>query len=474
MRPVLTPAEMAAADRAAIEAGTPVAVLIDRAARAVAWSARGYLGGVYGRRVLVVCGKGNNGADGRRAAAVLDGWGVRATVVDLDDPDAVARATQAMVRTDLALDAMYGAGLTRGLDGAAAEIAVLLEELAVPVLAVDIPSGVDGTTGTVATMAVRAERTVTMVALKRGLVQEPGRSLAGEIGIADIGIDPGDTTVGLVEEDDVRGWLPPRPPNAHKWSVGGVLVVGGSPGMTGAPIMVGHAAMRAGAGIAWCAVPGAEAARSASGSELISVALPATADGCLAAGAADGLLTDAKRFRALVVGPGLGTAGETRATVARVVADAELPLVLDADGLNSLGGDVAPVRSRTYPTVLTPHAAEYARLAGHPVGDDRVAAAQRLAAEANAVVLLKGPGTVVATPDGPVAIEPAGGPELATAGSGDVLSGIVGAFLARGMPAFEAAAAAAFVLGAAARACGPDLVAPDLVDELPRTLAALS
>jgi NAD(P)H-hydrate epimerase len=302
--------------------------------------------------------------------------------------------------------------------------------------------------------------------------------------VADIGIavdDSDDPPLALVAATDVREWLPSRTPDAHKWQ-SGVLVVGGSGGMTGAPMLVSHAAMRAGAGIVWCGLPGADAARAASGGEVITRALPAGPRGVLARHAVETLLADTGRFAAVAVGPGLGGVGDPdlQFVVRTLVAEATPPLVLDADGLNALAGDFTSLQSRRtrgHPVVLTPHAGEYQRLMGAPVGGDRLAAARALAERAGAVVLLKGPGTVVADPDGAVALNPTGGPELATAGSGDVLTGIVAGFLARGLDAFRAAAAAAWVHGRTADRIaadgGPGLVAGDLVAGLGRTLQEL-
>jgi NAD(P)H-hydrate epimerase len=261
-----------------------------------------------------------------------------------------------------------------------------------------------------------------------------------------------------------------------------VLTVGGSGGMIGAPLLVSHAAMRAGAGIVWCALPGHDAAQLASGTEVITRPLPANAAGVLARAAAETLLADVGRFAAIAVGPGLGGVGDpdVQFVVRTLVAEARRPLVLDADGLNALAGDVAQLRARRTlggPVVLTPHAGEYQRLMGAPVGPNRVVAAQALAERAGAVVLLKGPGTVVATPEGDVALNPTGDAALATAGSGDVLTGIIAGFLARGLDPFRAAAAAAWVHGRTAErlvaADGPGLVAGDLVAGLGRTLQEL-
>jgi NAD(P)H-hydrate epimerase len=255
--------------------------------------------------------------------------------------------------------------------------------------------------------------------------------------------------------------------------------------MTGAVMLSSRAALRAGAGIVVAGLPGDAAAR-ASGGEVITRSLPATSSGALDEGAAKEVLDGLDRFQALIVGPGLGQAPPTVAAVRRLVAEAPVPLVLDADGLNALDGDLDLLARRPAGTVVTPHAGEYARLAGEPVGEDRVAAARRLAERAGAVVLLKGSRTVVADPTGRAAVNPTGGPWLATAGTGDVLSGIVGALAAIGLPAFRAAAAGAWLHGLSADPWGlhqppprhtaghAGLVAGDLIDALPIVLAGLA
>ncbi|MGH9024553.1 MAG: NAD(P)H-hydrate dehydratase, partial [Acidimicrobiia bacterium] len=330
--------------------------------------------------------------------------------------------------------------------------------------------------------AVHAERTVALAALKPGLVQEPGRSHAGRVDVVDIGIAVGradsSPLLFVTERADVAAWLPSRDAGTNKWAVGAVMVVGGSGGMTGAPSFVSHAALRAGAGMVWCGVPGVEAAEAGSGSEVITKALPATSDRALDASAAGPVLEAIDRFGALVVGPGLGGDERTQAAVGRLVAEAPVPVVIDADALNALARDPAPLRRRhdaQLPlAVLTPHEGEFARVAGAPAGPDRVGAARILAARAHAVVVLKGPATVIAAPDGRAALNPTGGPWLATAGTGDVLSGIVGAFLAEGLPPFEAATAAVWVHGRAADYAGHSgLLAGDLVPALRPTLEEL-
>jgi NAD(P)H-hydrate epimerase len=469
---------MAEADRRAIAAGTPVEVLMDRAGRAVAWAVRRRLGGTYGMRAVVACGKGNNGGDGIVAARVLRGWGVRVEVVRLGEGVADRAMSRMLARADVAMDAMYGTGFRGELEGDARVVAEAFSRFAGPVVAIDIPSGVDGLTGEVRGVAVRADETVCFAAVKPGLCFEPGRSLSGTVRLVDIGITVTDPDTQprtfLTDADDVRAWLPARPPAAHKW-MAGVFVVGGSGGMTGAALLASRAAMRAGAGIVWCGVPGSDAAARASGTEVITRALPATPDGALGATAGGEVLASVGRFRALAVGPGLGRAPETVAAVREAVGGAQVPVVVDADGLHALAGQHALLQARRWPTVLTPHEGEYAALHGAPPVPDRLAAARELAAATGAVVLLKGPGTVVADPGGRAAVCPLGGPWLASAGTGDVLTGIVAGFLARGMPAFEAAAAAARVHAESADLAGhTGLVAGDLVDAIPAVLDAVA
>ncbi|HUV09977.1 MAG TPA: NAD(P)H-hydrate dehydratase [Acidimicrobiia bacterium] len=466
MEPLLTPTEMTEADRRAVASGTSVSVLMERAGRAVAWEVRRVLGGAYGHRAVVVCGKGNNGGDGLVAARVLRGWGVRCDVFELADEPDQDRVLTSLARADVLVDAMYGTGFTGTLHGIAAAVAE--RSAARTTVAVDIPSGVDGSTGAINGPAVQATTTVTFAARKPGTCFEPGRSRAGDVRVVDIGIDVGAPAQHVVAHGDIAAWLVPRAPDAHKWSAG-LLVVGGSAGMTGAPMLVGEAAMRTGAGIVWCAIPGGA---TAGATELVVKDMPSTTDGAIAAVAPE-VMTALGRFRAAVVGPGLGTADETRSVVHALIGAIPVPLVLDADGVNAFTGDAAALRSRPAPTVLTPHAAEYERLLGEPVGTDRLAAARRLADATAAVVLLKGPGTVVAEPGdaGRTAVVVNGNAALATAGSGDVLSGIVGGLLARGLGPFEAAAGGAWLHGRAADLAGhTGLVAGDLVRALPASL----
>ncbi len=481
MRPVVTPAEMGEADRRTISDGTPEAVLVERAGGAVARHALRMLRGAYGRRVVVVCGRGNNGADGVVAARMLQARGIGVEEFALADGVREAALHRALGRAHLAIDAMFGTGFRGVLEGDAALTAAAFAAAGTAILAIDIPSGVDGTTGEVRGDAVRADETVCFAALKPGLLFEPGRTRAGRVHVADIGIDaarvwPGTARLHVLEAADLS--LPVRAADGHKWS-SGVLVVGGSTGLSGAPVLAGHAAARAGAGMVVCGVPGRDAAVGAGGSELVTRALPATPDGALDTDAAEVVLADIERFRALAIGPGLGRDPRTQAAVRRLVAACPRPIVVDADALNALAGDPEPLRVRRAagfpPAILTPHAGEYARLANKAVDVDRVAAARDLAAGFDAIVLLKGPGTVIAAPDGRAVVNRTDSPALATAGTGDVLTGIIAGLLAAGATPFDAAATGAYVHGRAATEAGTDdeLVATDLLAALAPTLAVL-
>jgi NAD(P)H-hydrate epimerase len=332
------------------------------------------------------------------------------------------------------------------------------------VLAVDIPSGVDGLTGAARDGAVRADRTVTFAALKPGLLLHPGRALAGDVEVVDIGLDCSRARTHLVDEDAVRGWLPARPVDAHKWRAA-VWVVAGSPGMSGSAVLACRGAQRAGAGYVRLSSPGVDPGQTAAPVEVVGVALPKDA---WAPSVLDGL----GRFKALVIGPGLGTSEATGEEVRAIARGAgRVPMVIDGDGLTALAA--APTGLEPH-HVLTPHDGEYERLAGDAPGADRFDAARDLARSTGATVLLKGPTTIVTAPDGDVLVTTTGTAELATAGTGDVLSGIIGALLAQGVAPPLAAAAGAWIHGRAGQ-LGPrrGLVAGDVADHVTAVLDEL-
>ena len=446
MRAVLTREEMRAADAAAL-AEVSHETLVERAGTAVAVAALGVLGGAYGRRVVVVAGKGSNGADGRVAARVLARRGARVQVLEAE-----AAGGGVLPACDLVIDGAYGTGFRGSYDAPALPAGAT-------VLAIDIPSGVDADTGEAPGNPVHADRTVTFAALKPGLLQGDGQACSGAVEVADIGIGFAPPGASLMEDADVAGLLPARPVSINKWT-NAVGIAAGSPGMEGSAILSSRGAMAAGSGMIRLGSPGDPSAPWPT--EVVRMHLPAE-------GWAREFLEATAKCKAIVIGPGLGTGKAAAEEIRAVVAGASVPLVIDADALTALG-DVTAARTlldkRSAPSVLTPHDGEYARVAGSPPGADRLAAARRLADAVGAVVLLKGPLTAVARPGGgpaDVLLADAGGPELATAGSGDVLSGIIGAFMARGVPAHGAAALGAHVHGRAA-SLGPaeGLVAGDL------------
>lgn len=451
MDAIVTPAEMGEIDAAAPE---PVEVLVGRAGAAVARAALELLGGAYGRRVVVVAGKGNNGADGRDAARRLRRRGVRATVVD------AGSAPEVLPAADLVIDAAYGTGF-RGTYEAPRPAGDA------PVLAVDIPSGVAGLTGAASGRPLAATRTVTFAALKPGLLLGDGAELAGEVVVADIGLDTSGATAHLVDDEAVASWLPTPPRATHKWRSAAWLVAG-SPGMGGAAHLAARAAQRGGAGYVRLSRPGLD---EDPGAPTEAVVVPLAAEGW-----ADRVLGDLDRFAVLAVGPGLGRAPSTGEQVRELVARAAVPVVVDGDGLHALGADAAAIVGRrpadAPAVVLTPHDGEHVALTGSAPGPDRIDAARRLAAEVGAVVLLKGPTTVVARPDGRVLVVTAGDARLATAGTGDVLTGLLAGLIAQGIDPFRAAAAAGHLHGRAGDlAWRRGLVAGDVVDHLPAAFA---
>lgn len=452
MTPVVTVEEMQAIDADAPE---PVETLVGRAGRAVARSALAMLGGGYGRRVVVIAGPGNNGDDGRFAARVLERRGVRVHTLDATDPPDVVPSC------DLVIDAAFGTGLSRAY--------IAPDPADAPVLAVDIPSGLRGDTGTVLGEPMVATRTVTFAALKPGLVFGAGPGHCGMIDVVDIGLDVSRSTIAALDDADVAAMLPGRPRDAHKWHQA-VLVVAGSPGMTGAAAMAAGAAQRAGAGMVRIASPGV------SGPVGPVEAVAVTVDeNRWAEELTDPELVDPDRTGAAVVGPGLGTSMATQHQARQLVRRLPIPMVIDGDALTALGTDAPDIiHARQAATVLTPHDGEFARLAGAAPGEDRIDAARTLAARTGAVVLLKGPTTVVVEPGGSVRLVRSGDERLATAGTGDVLAGVVAALLAAGVDAFDAASAGAYVHGVAGSRCPkPGTIATDVIDALPAALGQI-
>jgi ADP-dependent NAD(P)H-hydrate dehydratase / NAD(P)H-hydrate epimerase len=457
VRAVLTRDEMRAADAAALST-VPHETLVGRAGTAVGHTALRILGGVYGRRVVVVAGKGSNGADGRVAASFLGRRGARVSVLEAAD----LGGGEALPRCDLVIDGAYGTGFRGSYDAPAVPAGSL-------VLAIDVPSGVDADSGEASGDAVQADCTVTFAALKPGLLEGDGAVRSGAVEVADIGIGFPTPQALLVEDADVAG-VPARARHGNKWTTA-VGVAAGSSGMEGAAILCTRGAMAAGAGMIRLGSPGNP--NAAWPTEAVRMQLPSD-------GWAGAFLEATAKCKAVVIGPGLSTAEAAAEEIRAVIAAVPVPLVIDADALSALGDATAAralLQKRSAPSILTPHDGEYARINGAAPGADRLEAARALARATGAVVLLKGPLTAVASPDAAtpdVLLAAAGGPALATAGTGDVLSGIIGAFLARGLPALEAAALAAHVHGRAA-ALGPaeGLVSGDLPELVADVLSEL-
>jgi NAD(P)H-hydrate epimerase len=382
------------------------------------------------------------------------------------------------------VDAILGTGFSGEAREPAKSAIEAINASPAPVIACDVPSGVDASNGEVQGPAVRAAATVTFAAGKPGLWIAPGKDHAGEVTVVDIGIPPGgpaEPTIGLISERVTQG-IPRRGRESTKFAAGSVLVCGGSTGLTGAPCLASEAAARAGAGYVTACVPRSlNLIFEVRLLEVMTVPLPDT-DGSLDAVGADTVLERAERSDALVLGPGVGRQSGAFELVKALAQRASLPLLLDADGLNAHAGELASLASRKAPTVLTPHAGELARLLDSDSGSveaHRLVCVRRAAADAGAIVVLKGDDTLVADPEGRVGVSRGGASALATAGTGDVLSGIVGAYLAKRMDPFHAACAGVLVHARAGRLAAETIgsegvIARDVIELLPRVLADAS
>jgi hydroxyethylthiazole kinase-like uncharacterized protein yjeF len=528
VRPLVTPEEMASFDRAAIEAGTPVEVLMERAGRAVARAVIQAAGGRYGKRAAVVCGRGNNGGDGFVAARVLYEAGLRVDCLAVFDPAEaqgaarhhleLLRSTGCSVRpfspkvlrrADVIVDALFGTGFRGSADGDSGRAIVEMgslrwgedlferestgETLArarvwprPKVVAVDVPSGIGGDGPVVAadaTVAMGAEKLSTALA-------DP--DVAGRVEVADIGIPVEGVHVFMTEVQDVARALPRREATDHKRSVGSVAILAGSSQITGAAALVARGAIRGGTGYATL---GSTKESIAVARRLCPELLTVGIEGdVLGPDALDDLAEVLQRANALAIGPGLGVGKEQTALVERVLAEVELPVIIDADGLNVLKDRTEALSERAAQAAITPHPAELARLlriSTREVQGDRLGCCIAAAERFGCAVVLKGYRTIVAEPDrfgaepngsrarvgnGPgfASVNPTGGPELATAGTGDVLTGLMAAFCAFSGDVRHSARAAVYVHGlagsAAARRVGPGVLAWDVAEAIPEAV----
>jgi len=492
MNELLTPSEMAEADRLTIAGGTAGIELMERAGRAVADAVSA--DHPVGARVTVIAGPGNNGGDGFVAARLLVDRGYRVTVMLVGDRarlkgDAELAAAKwqggitddrgYLATADVLIDALFGAGLDRPIDGEGRAVIETMNALGKPVVAVDLPSGINGASGAIMGVAAKATETVTFFRKKPGHLLLPGRLHCGAISVADIGISA--STLGPIAPNTFenapalwRHHFPAPKLDGHKYDRGHAVVVSGPIWSTGAARLAARGALRAGAGLVTIASP-PDALPINAATNLAIMVRPVDGSGALAAMLAD------RRLNAIAIGPGVGV---NNATCDQVVAalSGERAVVLDADALTSFAGDperlARALQARSgQNTVLTPHDGEFSRYFGAldkktQVGSklDRARLAARLT---GAVIVLKGADTVVASPDGRAAIAGNAPAYLATAGAGDVLTGMVTGLLAQGMPAFEAAAAAVWLHGEAASAFGPGLIAEDLPEQLPKLYRGL-
>jgi hydroxyethylthiazole kinase-like uncharacterized protein yjeF len=512
---ILTAEAMREVDRAAIEdLGIPSLVLMENAAIGVVEA----LGKAFGEAesVAIFCGPGNNGGDGLAVARHLSvrGWEVRVflvtggrklsadaevqlgicskaelPVLEITSEERLGSSLEAAAECDVVVDALFGTGLARPLEGLFAQVVDAINELPAPCVAVDLPSGLSASEAQPIGPHVTADLTVTFAAPKVAHVFPPAADAVGEMVVTDLGIPP--RLVDDIEEEDgdlhllmgeeLADLLPEREPGSHKGDYGHALIVAGSPGKAGAAILAARAAVRAGAGLVTVGVPEPIVQTVDLGSiESMTLSLPAVASGQIAEEAVGTVLDAAEGKAVLALGPGLGQELETQTAIRRLVLDCPLPVVIDADGLNAFAGHAGDLLSRRAETVLTPHPGELGRLLGvstAQIQEDRVAAARGAAEETGAIVVLKGHLSLIASGTA-VFVNPTGNPGMATGGSGDVLTGLIAGLIAQGLDALDATVLAVYLHGlagdlAAGRIGEIALAAGDLIEVLPAAFAAL-
>lgn len=507
MIPVLDNEGMRLCDRTTIaDLGVPSLVLMEQAASAVTEAVLDRFAGV--ERIVVACGPGNNGGDGLAVARQLVCRGMSVEValiaeaarlsndaahqlnlarsfgVPVHDCSAedLGRTATLLAGGELVIDAMFGTGLERGLSGRWAAAVASINSCGLPVVAVDLPSGLNGSTAAIPGPAVDATLTVTFGAPKVAHALPPACWRCGDVAVGDIGIPPrvleANARLALCTEEDAAGWLPPRAIDAHKGGFGHVLIVAGRVGRAGAAALAARAAVVSGAGLVTVATAaGAVAPIQAAVLEAMVDPMPQGEDGAMTGEGIEASLTKAT---ALVVGPGIGLGAGPRRLLDRILDVWDGPLLLDADALTLLGGELERLASRRGPTLLTPHPGELARLLSVETSEvtaDRLGAGRRAAARSGGTVLVKGARSLVLTADSVGLVNPTGTPGLASGGAGDVLSGLCGGLLAQGLGAREAAAAGAWLHGRAAELAGERFAgatpASVVAEYLPRAEAEL-
>ncbi|HEV8439833.1 MAG TPA: NAD(P)H-hydrate dehydratase [Methylomirabilota bacterium] len=493
--------------RATSQLGIPGPRLMENAGAGAARLIAREFGPIRSRRVLVLCGKGNNGGDGfvvarrlksqgarvqvflvgRRqevsgdAAVALGGW--RGRTEEIVAEAGLAALTRELGQAHVVVDALLGTGLTGPARGLAAQAIEAVNAAGRPVVSLDLPSGLGSDQGALLGPTVKAALTPTFAGYKRSLVLQPGAAWAGRVCVVDIGVPRREAERGitsfLLEESDVRRHFPPRPPDAHKGTFGHLLVVAGSVGKTGAAALAGRAALRSGVGLCTIATPvSQQPIVAALGMEHMTEPLAETAGQALSWKARERILELAARVDAVALGPGISLDPETQELIRSLVLELEKPTVIDADGLTALVGHLDVLDRAASPRALTPHPGEMARMLGVTVAEvqaDRFETVRTFCARHRVELALKGPGTVIGGSDGRVFVNPTGNPGMASGGTGDVLTGMVGAFLARGLDVVDALQAGCYLHGLAGDlACGrlgqEGLIAGDIVEAIPEAM----
>ncbi len=510
---IATAQEIKNIDRRAIkDFGIPGPVLMENAAAAIMTEMENFFDGLTGTRVGIICGKGNNGGDGLTLARRLTIRGVPVTVALLaqfSDVAGEAKVNLSILRkmeveivqnasprslgeiiswSDIIVDALLGVGLSSPLTGTYAKAVEMINRSGCPVVAVDIPTGINADTGAVMGTAVKADLTVTMALLKRGLVLYPGADHAGAVRVADIGIpaqavDQEKIDVSLLDRGHAWGLIGPRHPDSHKGDFGHLMVVAGSLGKAGAAVMTARGGLRTGAGLVSVATPNSLVPIiQQQVFEAMCIPAAESIDGTIGIGAENELLQAAGKMTACAIGPGLSTHSETAITVRNLIQALSVPMIIDADGLNCLAGSLDLLKRASAPIIMTPHPGEMGRLMGistSEVQKDRIGAASNFARKYGVTLVLKGAGTIVASPDGRIFINSTGNPGMATGGTGDVLTGMIGSLLAQGHPATEAACLGVYLHGLAGDLAAKEkgeagMIAGDLIEKIPEAIKQTS
>ena len=512
---VLNSEQMQACDRAATDDfGIPEIVLMENAGTQVVESMEEFFAAEQPELIAILCGKGNNGGDGFVVArhlhnlgrivrvylfaAAADLSGVVADnhrmasalgvdIIEVTNDEEWPEIAAQLVGFDCIVDALFGTGIRGPLRNPFADVVESVNDSGVPVVAVDLPSGLSADNGDIAGPSIAADLTVTFAAPKRCHVFPPASELCGELGIVDIGIpqtciDAVDGAVELITPEECAAVLPWREPDSHKGTYGTVLILAGAPGTAGAAVLTALGALRGGAGLIKVAVPDSVYGTVASQlTEPLVLCLASSDSGGIAASCGAAIVELAGEADVVAIGPGIGTAPETVELVRRVVADIGAPTIIDADGLNAFAGAVDELAGGGPPRILTPHPGEMARLLESSTADvqaDRAAAAHELSRRSNATVVLKGYRSLVCTPAGELAVNPTGNPGMATGGSGDVLTGLMAALVGQGVAPPVAARVGAFLHGEAGDLAAVEigetaLVASDIVEALPEAIGSL-